>query len=87
MIELSEKDLSLIVGGDNVYPVVCKNMKNIRHQRKITQQKMAMDMMIDQSTLSKYESCRRNPDLNYIIHFCSTYGLTVEDLFRGPSGQ
>lgn len=82
MIELSEKDLSLIVGGDNVYPIVCENMKNIRHQRRITQQKMAMDMMIDQSTLSKYESCRRNPDLNYIMQFCSTYGMTIDDLIN-----
>jgi len=80
MIELNKSQLCLVTGGTNIYPVICGNMKNIRHQRKITQQRMAMDMRIDQSTLSKYESCCRNPDLNYILQFCKLYGVTVEDL-------
>jgi len=82
MIELTKKDLSLIPDGSNVYPVLCENMKIIRHERGITQQRMAIDMMIDQSTLSKYESCCRNPDLNYILQFCRFYGLTLDELLR-----
>lgn len=76
------ENLRLIKGGKDVYPVLCENMKRIRKSKRITQRKMSIDMRIDQSTLSKYESCARNPDLNYILEFCKLCNVSVDNLIN-----
>jgi len=74
--------LDLVTKGENIYPVICENMKEIRMQKRITQQKMAIEMCIDQSTLSKYESGLRTPDLNYIFQFCESFNISIEYLLE-----
>lgn len=76
------ENLRLIKGGKNIYPILCENMRRIIKNKKITQRRMSIDMRIDQSTLSKYESCTRNPDLNYILEFCKKCNVSLDSLIN-----
>ena len=84
MIEDNQLENSRYIKDEkNVYPILCENMRRIRKNKKITQRRMSIDMRIDQSTLSKYESCTRNPDLNYILEFCKLCNISLDNLIKG----
>ena len=68
------ENLRLIKGGKNIYHILCEHMSRKR--------RMSIDMRIDQSTLSKYESCTRNPDLNYILEFCKKCNVSLDSLIN-----
>lgn len=63
-----------------------KNLREIRHKRKLTQQVAADFLDIQQGTLSKYENGQLEPDVNTICRIARFYGVSTDWLF-GLDGE
>lgn len=57
-----------------------KKLKEIREAKKISQQKLAMDLNISQASISKYEMGSAEPDINSIISISEYFGVTTDYL-------
>ena len=59
-------------------------LRSLREERKINQQKIAMDLQISQASVSKYEVGSAEPDIGTIIKL-SEYFHVSTDYFLGVS--
>ncbi len=57
-------------------------LKKLRTQRKISQLKLAMDIGINQNSISRYENGERQADYNTLIAFADYFNVSVDYLLE-----
>ena len=67
-----------IVKGDFVI-----GLKNIRKQRNLNQQKVAMDLNISREALSYYENGKREPSLALLVAMSQYFNVSINYLITG----
>ena len=55
-------------------------LKELRNKRKISQLKMALDLNMNQNTISRYENLEREADYETLIKFADYFGVTLDYL-------
>ena len=55
-------------------------IKELRRKQKITQLKMAMDLNLNQNSISRYENGERQPDINELIRIADYFGVSIDYL-------
>ena len=58
-------------------------LKNIRKQRNLNQQKVAMDLNISREALSYYENGKRSPDVAMLVKMSDYFGVSIHYLITG----
>ncbi|HIW57585.1 MAG TPA: helix-turn-helix domain-containing protein [Firmicutes bacterium] len=58
-------------------------LKSIRKQRKLSQQKVAMELNISREALSHYENGRREPSIGMLIKMSDYFNVSIDYLIRG----
>lgn len=58
-------------------------LKNIRKQRNLNQQKVAMDLNISREALSYYESGKREPSFSLLIQMSDYFHVSIHYLITG----
>ena len=58
-------------------------LKNIRKQRNLNQQKVAMDLNISREALSHYENGKREPSLNMLLKMSDYFNVSINYLITG----
>ncbi len=64
-----------------------KGLKNIRKQKNLNQQKVAMDLNISREALSYYENGKREPSLSLLIEMSRYYNVSIHYLITGEEFQ
>lgn len=62
-------------------------LKNIRKQRNLNQQKVAMDLNISREALSYYENGKREPSLSLLVAMSKYYNVSINYLITGEEFQ
>ncbi len=55
-------------------------LKELRKKRKISQLKLALDLNMNQNTISRYENHEREADYEALIRFADYFGVTLDYL-------
>lgn len=55
-------------------------LKFLREKRKISQQKLAMDLNVNQNTVSRYENGSRQADYEMLIKIADYFNVSVDYL-------
>ena len=55
-------------------------MKELRKAKKISQLKLAMDLNMNQNTVSRYENMEREADYKTLILIADYFGVTLDYL-------
>ena len=55
-------------------------LKELRKRRKISQLKLALDLNMNQNTISRYENMEREADYKTLIKFADYFGVTLDYL-------
>ena len=55
-------------------------MRELRKARKISQLKMAMDLNMNQNTISRYETMEREADYRTLITIADYFGVSLDYL-------
>ena len=55
-------------------------LKELRKQRKISQLKLALDLNMNQNTISRYETMEREADYKTLIKFADYFGVSLDYL-------
>lgn len=55
-------------------------LKELRNKRHISQVKMAMDLNMNQNSISRYENGEREADYETLIAFADYFGVSVDYL-------
>ena len=55
-------------------------LKELRKNKRVSQLKLAMDLNMNQNTISRYETGEREPGINEIIKIADYFGVTVDYL-------
>ena len=58
-------------------------LKLIRKQKRLSQQKVAIELNISREALSHYENGRREPSLAMLIKMSDYFGVSIDFLIRG----
>lgn len=58
-------------------------LKNIRKQKKLNQQKVAMDLNISREALSYYENGKREPSLRLLVQMSNYFNVSINYLITG----
>ena len=58
-------------------------LKSIRKQRKLSQQKVEMELNISREPLSHYENGRREPSIGMLIKMSDYFNVSIDYLIRG----
>jgi len=62
-------------------------LKNIREQRKLNQQKVALDLNISREALSYYENGKREPSLQLLVQMSNYFNVSINYLITGQEFQ
>ncbi len=62
-------------------------LKNIRKQRNLNQQKVAMDLNISREALSYYENGKREPSLSLLVAMSKYFNVSINYLITGEEFQ
>lgn len=54
-------------------------LKNLRREKRITQEKLAEIFHISQASISKYETGDAVPDLETVVRMADFFGVSVDD--------
>lgn len=57
-------------------------LKEIRNSKKISQLKLAMDLNMNQNTISRYETGEREPGINELIKIADYFNISVDYLLE-----
>lgn len=60
-----------------------KGLKEIRKQKKLNQQKVAMDLNITREALSHYENGKREPSLSMLVAMSKYFNVSINYLITG----
>jgi transcriptional regulator with XRE-family HTH domain len=55
-------------------------LKALRRERKISQLKLALDLNMNQNTISRYENLDRQADYETLITFADYFGVSLDYL-------
>jgi transcriptional regulator with XRE-family HTH domain len=55
-------------------------LKKLRNMRKISQLKLAMDLNMNQNTISRYENLERQADYETLIKFADYFNVSLDYL-------
>ena len=55
-------------------------LKELRKKKKISQLKLAMDLDMNQNSISRYENLEREADYATLIKFADYFGVTLDYL-------
>lgn len=58
-------------------------LKNLRKQRNLNQQKVAMDLNISREALSYYENGKREPSLALLVEMSNYFNVSINYLITG----
>lgn len=58
-------------------------LKEIRKQKKLNQQKVAMDLNISRESLSYYENGKREPSLALLVQMSDYFNVSINYLITG----
>ena len=62
-------------------------LKEVRKQRKLNQQKVAMDLNISREALSYYENGKREPSLQLLVQMSNYFNVSINYLITGEEFQ
>lgn len=62
-------------------------LKLIRKERKLNQQKVAMDLCISRESLSYYENGKREPSLALLVAMSEYFNVSINYLITGKEFQ
>lgn len=57
-------------------------MKELREKRKISQVKLAMDLSMNQNSISRYENGTREADYRTLIQFADYFDVSIDYLLE-----
>ena len=57
-------------------------LKELRKSKKISQLKLAMDLNMNQNTISRYETGEREPGINELIKIADYFNVSVDYLLE-----
>lgn len=63
--------------------MVMVGLQEIRRQKRLNQQKVAMDLNISREALSHYENGRREPSLGMLIKMSAYFNVSIHYLITG----
>ncbi len=75
-------DIFIIPSWYNVVKVIFMRLKELRTKAKISQLKLALDLGLNQNSISRYESGERQPDNKTLIAFADYFGVSVDYLLE-----
>ena len=55
-------------------------LKELRKKRKISQLKLALDLNMNQNTISRYENMERQADYETLVKFADYFGVSLDYL-------
>ena len=55
-------------------------LKKLRKERNISQLKLALDLNMNQNTISRYENCEREADYETLIKFADYFDVSLDYL-------
>ena len=56
-------------------------LKELRSKRKISQLKLALDLNMNQNSISRYETGEREADYETLLKFADYFGVSLDYLF------
>ena len=56
-------------------------LKELRARRKISQLKLALDLNMNQNSISRYETGEREADYETLLRFADYFGVSLDYLF------
>lgn len=59
-----------------------EKIKTLRIEKKMTQQKLALECAVEKAGMSRLEAGRSNPTLRTLVRICTALGVPIEELFR-----
>ena len=62
-------------------------LRMIRKQRKLNQQKVAIDLNISREALSYYENGKREPSLQLLVQMSNYFNVSINFLITGEEFQ
>ena len=62
--------------------MIAKNLKHLRHLKKLTQEVLAEDLHVTRSRISSYEEGRSAPTLDFLISVSDYFKLPIDILLR-----
>ncbi|MBQ3596961.1 MAG: helix-turn-helix transcriptional regulator [Clostridia bacterium] len=60
-----------------------KGLKEIRKSKKLTQQKVALDLNVTRECLSYYENGKRQPSLELLVLMSKYFNVSIDYLITG----
>ncbi len=60
-------------------------LKELRKAKRVSQLKLAMDLNMNQNTISRYETGEREPGINEIIKIADYFGVSIDYLLGQTS--
>jgi len=57
-----------------------RRLKELREQRRLNQEGLALQLSVSQSTISAYEVGERTPDLETLMAIASLFGISIDYL-------
>lgn len=58
------------------------NLKHVRQNKKMTQKKLALEIGVDQSTVSKWEREAAQPNLNMCFKIAQVLECSIDELVK-----
>lgn len=62
-------------------------LKELREAKRISQQKLALDLVLSQASISKYEIGLAEPDVNTIIKLANYFGVSIDYLLGNSNSK
>ena len=62
-------------------------IKQLREEKKISQQQLADELFIDRSLISKWENGNLAPDIKYIKNLCKIFNVKIEEMIYGEKSN
>lgn len=62
--------------------VIFMRLKFLRKQKRISQQKLAIDLNMNQNSISRYENCEREADYATLIKIADYFGVSIDYLLE-----
>ncbi|MHA7941537.1 helix-turn-helix domain-containing protein [Formosa sp. 3Alg 14/1] len=62
--------------------MIAKNLKHLRHLKKLTQEILAEDLGVTRSRISSYEEGRSAPTLDFLITVSDYFKIPIDTLLR-----
>ena len=60
-------------------------LKELRKSRNISQLKLAMELNMNQNTISRYENGKREPGINELIQIADYFNISIDYLLERTS--